>query len=66
VCVVVVVVGLGGCWCFSGWSAVRKRALTSPDGLALTLHLLLVIGKVNQMSAQALVAALGMCPPDVC
>ncbi len=52
--------------CFSGWSAVRKRALTSPDGLALTLHLLLVIGKVNQMSAQALVAALGTCPPDVC
>ncbi len=44
---------------FRGWSAVRKRALTSADGLALTQHLLVFIGKVNQMSAQALVAAFG-------
>jgi hypothetical protein len=42
-----------------GWAANRKRALTSADGLALTQHLLVTIGKVNQMSAQALVASLG-------
>ena len=40
-----------------GWAGNRKRALTSPEGLALSHHLLVAVGKVNQMSAQALLAA---------
>ena len=39
------------------WGANRKRALLTDDGLALTVHLFLQIGTVNQMSAQSLLRA---------
>lgn len=38
------------------WAAQRKRSLLTDDGLALTCYLLVSIGKVNQMSAQAILA----------
>lgn len=41
------------------WSSLRKRSLLTDAGLALTCRLILAIGRVNQMSAQALLAAFG-------
>ena len=35
-----------------GWASMRKRALTSEDGLALTQYLIVTIGQVNQMYVQ--------------
>lgn len=43
----------------NGWAAMRKRALLTDDGLELTKYLILRIGRVNQMSAGALLAAFG-------
>lgn len=42
-----------------GWAANRKLSLLSDDGLDLTVELIGVIGKVNQMSAYALLSAFG-------
>jgi hypothetical protein len=43
----------------SSWGAMRKRSLLTDDGLELTKYLILRIGRVNQMSASALLAAFG-------
>jgi hypothetical protein len=41
------------------WASIRKRALLTDAGLDLTCFLMVHIGRVNQMSAQALLAAFG-------
>lgn len=43
---------------FAQWAGLRKRSLLTDDGLALTVDLFLLIGKVNQYSAQSFLAAL--------
>lgn len=42
-----------------GWASARKRSLLTDAGLELTKQLILRIGRVNQMSAGALLAAFG-------
>jgi hypothetical protein len=40
------------------WAGIRKRSLLTDDGLALTGELFLLIGRVNQYSAQSFISAL--------
>ena len=40
------------------WAGLRKRSLLTDDGLALTVDLFLLVGKVNQYSAQSFLSAL--------
>ena len=42
-----------------GWGGNRKRALLTDDGLALTVHLFVQIGQINQMSAQGILRVFG-------
>jgi hypothetical protein len=44
------------------WAGLRKRSLLTSEGRALTRDLFLLIGKVNQYSAQSFISALNDLP----
>jgi len=45
-----------------GWSGIRKRSLLTEEGLQLSVDLLITVGKVNQMSANAILNAFNDLP----